>query len=289
MNDDADVTAKAVRHVRCAVCDGTGEELEAEGEERLCRCGNCGLRFVNPRTSKGYLALQRDKLFGNAMLKRHGAEIKNESKNAVEVMKSFFMHLQGKPAARNGFGRNVLDVQCELGFRLREFQKYGWNADGIETSKNAIEYATACAIDVREGWFDALTYPSKFDLVLFWEIFGDLPDPKKAVGRLKEILKPTGLAFVRMPSDQEAHVLFHFDIDSLRRLFAQVGFEFVEEKEEDGCLSVWVRHKQARKRTPPKEEPKEVIDDAADSAGGSDSAGLRPSESGDTDDGTSGL
>ena len=92
-----------------------------------------------------------------------------------------------------------------------------------------------------------------------------------------------------MQSGPDTDSLFRFDIDSLRRLFAQNGFEFLEEKEEEGVLSVWARHKRTQRRKEQEEKPKEVKDDAADITGRLDSDSLRPGEQGDQDDGASGL
>jgi len=242
---------KGLRIVRCPVCDGAGEEFKENKNLSLCKCQDCGLLFQNPRPSLGYLVVQRNGSFQDAMTKSHGKEIREQSKTTTEIMKGFHKHTSGRPAALNSFGKNVLDVNCELGFRLREFQKYGWNVYGIDTSKNAVEYARACALDVKEAWLDTAEFKTNmFDLILFWNNFGDLPDPNLGVNILLNILKPKGLIFIHQEEVNEENFdnkqLFYFDQDSLRRLFMNNGFKVVQEEKDDSGFFFWLGKKERR-------------------------------------------
>ncbi len=240
-----------LRIVRCPVCDGAGEEYKKDEKLTICKCQDCGLLFQNPRPSLGYLALQRNERFRDAMTKSHGAQIREQSKIATEIMKGFHKHTSGRSAVLNSFGKNILDVNCELGFRLREFQKYGWNVYGIDTSKNAVEYAKACALEVSEAWLDTVKFKTNmFDLILFWNNFGELPDPKQSVNMLSDILKPKGLIFIHLEEineeDFENKRLFYFDQDSLRQLFMKNGFKVIHEDKEDSGFFFWIEKKERR-------------------------------------------
>jgi SAM-dependent methyltransferase len=239
--------SEPVRTVRCPVCDGGGGEFKKTGDLSICKCEDCGLLFQNPRPSLGYLAVQRNNRFKNSMTGSHGAEIKEQSHAAIEVMKGYHKHTSGREAALNSFGKNVLDVNCGLGFRLREFQKYGWDIDGIDTSRNAVEYAKASYLDVKEAWLDTAGFKSNmFELVLFWDNFGELSDPKQAVLKLNEILKPRGLACVHLreiTEDFDDKELFYFSPDAIRRLFMENGFTVLEEEKDDEGFYFWFGRK----------------------------------------------
>lgn len=233
-----------VRTVRCPVCDGGGGQYHKAGDLTICRCEDCGLLFQNPRPSLGYLAVQRNNRFQNAMTEPQGSRIKEQSQAALEVMKGYHKHTSGREAALNSFGKKVLDVNCGHGFRLREFQKYGWEIYGIDTSRNAVEYAKACALDVKEGWLDTAGFKNSiFDLVLFRDNFGELSDPGEAVKKLHEILKPRGLVYVHERDFHEKETspdrLFYFDADCLRRLFMENGFTVLEEDKDDEGFYFW--------------------------------------------------
>jgi hypothetical protein len=235
---------QSLRTVRCPVCDGGGGEFKKTGDLTICKCEDCGLLFQNPRPSLGYLAVQRNGRFQNAMAEPHGARIREESRAALEIMKGYHRHTSGRAAALNSFGKNVLDVNCELGFRLREFQKYGWEIYGIDTSRNAVEYTKACALDVKEGWLDTVGFKAgMFDLIVFQDNFGELSDPREAVKKLHEILKPKGLVYVHERDFHEKEIdanrLFYFDRDSLRRLFMENGFTVLEEEKDDEGFFFW--------------------------------------------------
>ena len=236
-----------VRTVRCPVCDGGGADFKKTEGLTVCKCEDCGLYFQNPRPSLGYLAVQRNNRFKNAMTGSHGTEIKEQSHAALEVMKGFHKHASGREAALNSFGKNVLDVNCEHGFRLREFQKYGWTPYGIDTSRNAVEYAKACYLDVKEAWLDTAGFKGNmFELVMFWDNFGALPDPKQAILKLDEILKPRGLVLVHLREINETFddkELFYFSSDALRRLFMENGFIMLEEEKDETGFYFWIGRK----------------------------------------------
>lgn len=234
------------RIVRCPVCDGSGMEQEQKDGVTVCKCEDCGLLFRNPRPSLGILAEQRNKAFQNAMSSSHGKKIREQSRIAVDIMKAYHHLTSGRPAALNAFGKKVLDVNCGLGLRLREFQKYGWDVYGIDTSANAVQYAKACALDAQQEFLDAVPFKDgMFDLVLFWDNFGDLGDPVEAVEVLSRILKSSGLLYVHLGEPSESEQLFCFDPDSLRRVFMQNRFTAILENEDDQGYFFWFRKKEA--------------------------------------------
>ena len=237
------------RVVRCPVCGGSGEDHAKQEDIFVCKCEDCGLLFQNPRPSVGYLAGLRDRRFEGVMLKPHGREIREQSEIAREIMKGYHHRTSGRPAVLNAFGKHVFEVNCGLGIRLREFQRYGWTIDGIDTSRNAVEYAKGCSLDVELLWLDTATFRvHTFDLILFWDNFCGLADPVHAVEMCAFILKPEGLVYVHIPVvDKETfneEILFYFDPDSLRRVFMQNGFTVSLENHDESGYFFWFRKKE---------------------------------------------
>jgi SAM-dependent methyltransferase len=232
--------------VRCPVCGGKGMPTEGDGEEGMCRCPACKLEFVGSPPPRRVLAEMRGKLFEGAWTADNGPAVRRDRGCAEAVMSGYFNLLEGKPAPRNGFDRNVLDVAAGLGFRLREFQNLGWNVYGLDPAATAVEFAKGCFLDVKPGWFDEPgpgsadhRQAAHFDLVLFVDAFGLLPEPLAALSSLEKILKPRGLVYVREPAESPTGRLFRYGLGSLKRLFTDHGFKAVEEAEQETGCSAW--------------------------------------------------
>ena len=236
--------------VGCPACGGSG--TRRRGSE-WASCKGCGALFRKERPSSGQVAKMREKLFDRAFALPNHEERRQARALAGEAMRGFFGIRTGKPAALNAFGKHVLEVNCGLGFRLRAFQDYGWTAAGTETSATAFEYARRQSLDVRHGWLDEGRFgTTRFDLVLFCATFGKIPDPRKAVEKLRELLTPDGLICVlreplafkgAKPPEDPGRLCLH-SADSLKRAFCQGSFSFVsEEVHDDETGTFWFRAK----------------------------------------------
>jgi SAM-dependent methyltransferase len=237
--------AKARRRVRCPVCAGHGEPTEADAD--VVRCGDCQVLFRNPRPSAGEVLARRDARFAGALTRNHAAAIREESRSAVEAMRGFHRLTSGKDAPLNAFGKRVLDLGCGLGFRLREFEKYGWTVTGVEPSANAAAYTQAVALQALRADIDA-PLPGPFDFVLLEGVLEEVPEPAKVVAAVKDALAPRGVVYVAVAaSDGETSVaegrLYAFGEEGLRRLLMKAGFAEPEVRKEDDALRMWFRRK----------------------------------------------
>jgi len=234
--------AKVRRRVRCPVCEGHGEPVEDNGQ--VCECENCHVRFLNPRPSAGELTALRNKQFAGALTANHGTAMREDANVALDAMKGYHRMVSGKDAPLNAFGKRVLDVGSGLGFRLREFEKYGWTVIGLESSGNAMAYTQAVALQVVQADIDAI--PSgRFNFILFEGGLDQMLDPAKAVASLKDALTPAGVVYVSVNVDAplEGERLYSFGEDGLRRLFMSNGLAEPEVREDDGKLMMWFKRK----------------------------------------------
>ena len=190
---------------------------------------------------------------------------------AKEAMSGYFKITRGKPSALNAFDKDVLEVDCGLGMRLRAFQDYGWWVMGTETSATAFEYARRQSLDVRRGpltgmFDDGPPRPAgssvaiRFHLVFFCGSFGRVARPRGVAEKLREIIAPEGLVCVlREPLAcrgaklaQDPSQLILYTADSLRPVFCERGFSLVSEEfppgggVAEGTGTFWFRTK-ARK------------------------------------------
>jgi SAM-dependent methyltransferase len=169
-------------------------------------------------------------------------------------MSGYFKITRGKPAALNGFDKDVLEVDCGLGMRLRAFQDYGWWVMGTETSATACEYARRMSLDVKLGSLagmlaDGSFGRTRFHLVFFCGSFGRVGDPCGAAEKLHEAMTPGGLVCVlreplacrgaKLAGDTSRLVLY--TAESLRQVFCERKFSFVSEEFAEGTGTFWFR------------------------------------------------
>ena len=248
-------TGATVRQISCPLCGMGGKEIHVSGDIRLCRCEDCGTVFRNPRPSVGSLYAERDKELKRLAEVQTRIELRPEDKKPGEVMKDFFRLSKGVPAALNGFGRKVLEINCGTVMRLRAFEGLGWEAHGIDPSEHALRLGGGFHIHVRQGMFDTADLKENFfDLVVCYD-FSVLPDPAVSAAKIAKVLRPKGLAYLqapRVPFSEEENVpekvepqmLFYYTNDSFRRLLAENGLKVLEESEEDDPeISMWVGRK----------------------------------------------
>jgi len=233
--------------VECPLCGGASA---GEAPPGFARCGVCGVLFREERLSPDELARLREHEFKDAFALPHHEAKRAAKKQALDAMRGYFRVKTGKPAPLNAFGRNLLEVGCGLGFGLRAYSDYGWTVFGTESAVTAFEYSKRQMFDVRHGLLeDAGFGKTRFDLVVFPGGFGELPDPKGALERLKGLLHPHGLVCVVsrcIPDDGEMPPVksdeqFVFTRDALAALFERNGFEALPREEGASAVAFWFR------------------------------------------------
>lgn len=115
-----------------------------------------------------------------------------------------FVSLLGRLAGRYSLeGRSLLEVGCAEGWFLEEAKRNGMIVSAIEPSSPHAEMARDKGFDVKEGFFPADT-PGKaaYDFIVFNDVFEHLPDPKGAIARCEELLRPGGALVINLPSNK---------------------------------------------------------------------------------------
>jgi SAM-dependent methyltransferase len=146
---------------------------------------------------------------------------------------------------RLGAGRHrLLDIGCGPGFFLKTAIARGWQAHGIEPSRQASAHARTLGATVTEGFFNAESAPTlgRFDAINLTNVLEHVPDPIDVLTRAIALIEPGGLLCVGVPNDfsplqiaarsalgvgewwvAPPHHLNYFDFDSLSALLARLG------------------------------------------------------------------
>lgn len=235
-----------VHGVRCPVCGGQGDEVK----DALHRCNTCDVLYRNPRPSQGEIIRLRDVRFAGALSRNHTLEIKAEVDAANEAMRGYHRAVSGKDAVLNGFGKRVLDVGCGLGFRMRQFDQYGWLSMGLEPTEEAFAYTQAVLLHVMKGDLDTLP-KGAFQFVVLEGVLEEVADPADLVEKVSRVLAAGAVVYASVAAPEKDEPLgegqlYRFGEEGLRKLFMQAGFAEPDVRRDPGRLRMWFRRKGAR-------------------------------------------
>ncbi len=196
------------------------------------RCSRCGHMQLVPMPSAAIL----DTAYEEAASEDYVDEEAGQRASARRALTRIEQHAPGRGA--------LLDLGCWVGFLLAEARARGWRTLGVEPSEFAAAYAREqLGLDVvRAGLLEAELPLRAFDAATMGDVIEHLPDPQRALARVRELLKPGGVLWLAAPdagsllarsmgrrwwSVIPTHVQY-FTRDSLSTLLRRCGFEVVE-------------------------------------------------------------
>jgi len=118
----------------------------------------------------------------------------------------------------------ILDVGCGNGGWLTKLRNAGWKTTGVEIDGPAAQAANETGLSVFGGTLIDAEFPDKsFDVVRLHYVFEHLINPKETLDEIHRILKPDGIALIRIPNiDSAMFKLFKehwFALDIPRHVF----------------------------------------------------------------------
>jgi SAM-dependent methyltransferase len=177
----------------CLLCRGSETRLFIrEGEWQYLRCLNCGLIFLEPQPSKGFLhAHYQDYLpadpQGIESWRQLMAQVFAKSARLIQEV----IPLPGR----------LLDIGCGYGFFLEEMARLGWQVEGSEISVTGIRYAREkLELNVsdrplpRPDWQD-----NCYDVITLFYVIEHLQNPLVVLREARRLLRPGGLLLLRWP------------------------------------------------------------------------------------------
>ena len=222
----------------CVVCgadpDASTRELWAKDEYFVAlRCQNCDMIAIEPGLSEEGL----NHFYSNYIQRRFDNEDKM-LKRRIQYDQDLEFLEQHITSGR------ILDVGCNGGFFLDVFgdkyEKYG-----IEIDPDAVKHAREnLGLDVRHEEFGKDSFEdNSFDVVIFRGVIEHLYQPKPAVERAWQVLKPGGLLYFAATPNADCfsadfyrekwnvwHPIEHINIFSVKTLHSLVGqnkFDFI--------------------------------------------------------------
>jgi 2-polyprenyl-3-methyl-5-hydroxy-6-metoxy-1,4-benzoquinol methylase len=156
------------------------------------------------------------------------------------------------PAAKSS--ARALDVGCGSGVLLERMKSLGWEVEGVEIDRPAVEGARARGVNVRLGTLHAQQYPGNhFDAVHMAHVIEHVHNPAEMLSECFRILTPGGKLVVITPNvesrghrqfgaawsnlDPPRHLVL-FSRRTLQTMAEQAGF--VIERASTTARSAWV-------------------------------------------------
>ncbi len=218
------------------------------------RCDACGLVYQAPRPTPAaigafyppdyqpYRRAIEDEPWALMRLMRRRKLA--DRRRLIERYRRVAPHGPTDPHRGPAAGR-VLDVGCSTGLFLHEMAEHGWQAEGVELSEGAADYARRrFGLAVFTGMLeDAPLADGSFDVVTFWDVLEHVYSPSSTLALAARLLKPGGLLLVHVPNwdsperplfgrhwagwDPPRH-LYVFDRASLGGLMEAAGFRLLD-------------------------------------------------------------
>jgi 2-polyprenyl-3-methyl-5-hydroxy-6-metoxy-1,4-benzoquinol methylase len=92
----------------------------------------------------------------------------------------------------------LLDIGAGTGDFLKEAEKRGWNAFGIEPNENARKAASEKNIELHTSLDDL--DGRKFDVITLWHVLEHLPNLEESISRIVELMSEKGILIIAVPN-----------------------------------------------------------------------------------------
>jgi SAM-dependent methyltransferase len=212
----------------------------------IIECEACGFKHALPLPDaaalereyrENYYAAEKPNFLAHAGEDQHWFALAQ-----TDRLEIFERHL---PSPR----RRLLDIGCGPGFFLQTAIAHGWDAHGIEPSRQAAAHARELGATVTEGFFGPETAPAlgQFDVITLTNMLEHVPDPVAILKTAFDLLEPGGVICAGVPNDfspfqiagrsavgandwwvAPPHHLNYFDFASLSALLTRLGFAVID-------------------------------------------------------------
>jgi 2-polyprenyl-3-methyl-5-hydroxy-6-metoxy-1,4-benzoquinol methylase len=232
--------------VPCIICgNNDSTELFIKYTMRVVKCNKCGHVYVNPQYSKDAVKKLYDLSYWEILHPAMGNvkltdRVEFDYQNAIAKLRRDIL-----PFKQKG---KFLDVGCSNGALVKRAEEVGFDAIGIEVSKDMVQFARKCFsnIDVRQGLLTEQNFEENyFDVITLYDVLEHLFNPRIELNEIYRILKPGGLLFIETPTTDSIFYLedpYYWDLmnpiehvhlfneENLIRLLKEIGYVIIESK-----------------------------------------------------------
>ncbi len=192
---------RPVESRRCPYCRGQARPLAAVGGRRFFQCPRCRLVFRDGLCRPEEAARER-RYYENDYFRELAWDQIEGYRDGI------YREALDRIEGQVGRGR-LLDVGCGCGFFLREALHRGWDAAGVDPSRESIDYLRRTIGDAGfEGTLEDVDPGNRYDAITMINVLDHLVDPWEDVTRAAALLRAGGLLYVRVPNGPFHMALF---------------------------------------------------------------------------------
>jgi 2-polyprenyl-3-methyl-5-hydroxy-6-metoxy-1,4-benzoquinol methylase len=199
--------------------------------DRLVRCKNCGLQYLNPRLRSDIVI----EGYGSGSDETFVSQIAGRERTFSKSLKLIgrYKHPPGR----------LLDIGTAGGSFLSEARKMGWEVEGCEPNHWLSDWAKKhYGMQIVPGTvFDMNLSPGSFHVVTLWDVLEHTSNPKAILKECYRVLESSGLMVVNYPDIHSlvsrvmgrrwvfllsVH-LYYFTVQTLNRMLNETGFRVV--------------------------------------------------------------
>jgi len=195
------------------------------------RCADCGLVYLWP---------QPDALESTYTLDYYRERSIFEASPLNKYLYNKYLNILETLSPKTN--RKLLDVGCGPGCFMEQAQLRDWKTDGVDISKEAIQYARSNhKLNVYQGDIFQFVCPD-YDVITFWDVLEHLTKPLEHLLHAYKLLKPEGVLAVSTSNiaglstriagssscifNPKEHLYF-FSFNTLRQLLAKARFHVI--------------------------------------------------------------
>ena len=160
----------------------------------IVQCAACGTLLRDPQpTPRALAALYEHDTYGQDTLEQLAAN-----------QREFFAKKTRRLAPLLPKGARVLEIGAFTGAFLEAAQDCGWQATGVDIGEETVAFMRGRGLDVKRGDVCDLgerpLQRGAWDGVFIWNTFDQMPQPRRVLQCVHELLKPAGLLVLRVPN-----------------------------------------------------------------------------------------
>ena len=172
----------------------------------IVRCQKCGLVYVNPQPIFGKLEDIYDDQYMLARIEDSkwvfDQHIQGYSHNICMQTELNWLDSKGFSEFEENLPstKACLDIGCASGVFLLGMESRGWQVQGTDISKTAVDHCRAQGLQVDKGTLESIHYPdNSFDFIIMNHVIEHVPNPSSTLKEIYRILKPNGCLFIKTP------------------------------------------------------------------------------------------
>jgi SAM-dependent methyltransferase len=188
----------------CPFCDGSRStvvhSLTAPGGRiaevfELRECRTCGIVFLDPRLDERALT----RLYDEDFYFSTGWSYRSLAAQIIELIQV----QRRRRVERYVRPGQLLDIGSGDGSFVHHMARHGWDATGIDPSPAALQFAGHCRSGGRflQGSLeDYAGSAGSLDLITMWQVLEHIGQPRQALRRCHDLLRPGGLLVASVPN-----------------------------------------------------------------------------------------